>query len=519
MRYLLRKLFLSSVKNNFTRTAKLLLWLGLNPNFTDSQSATPLHKAAQAGNPSLIDLLLKKKPDTAPAIDIDDLGNSPLHYAALKNNSSCVNLLIGNGDQAKKVAKCNLANKRGRTPLHHAVMNNHEAIVSLLITQGAEHNLCDKEGKTPLYYALRNGNATIAEMLLSKEESSQVKRLQQALILHAFYDKNYSILKFKSLEPLLFKAAIALLNEPTTLSELLKLLPENALKASHEITAYLTKITMIIEPTSLDKEFLSSKTVTPLHKAASTGDLDTLKKFLATKEVPHSADDWGNRPLHYAAYKGDPQCVDLLIRKSPNKTKEVNFRNNLGLTPLHNATQINHSHIVTLLLERGADANIMDLRGKRPLYYALQNGNKEIIESLLPKKSWLQMQRLQEALLIDVLYQAQPEPESEAGELTTAKLFPIHQQLSFLSTHQQQLVLKATKSLLNNPLSAVSRTKTLAKQFFSDSTIEITSEKIASYLQQVVATLEQPSLSNAEPELPLKQAYPNYRRSRTAAAR
>ena len=64
---------------------------------------------------------------------------------------------------------------------------------------------------------------------------------------------------------------------------------------------------------------------------------------------------------------------------------DVNAKDEVGRTPLHDATFYGHKEIVELLIAKGADVNAKDKWDVTPLNGAAANGDKEIAELLIAK--------------------------------------------------------------------------------------------------------------------------------------
>eukprot|EP00800_Vazella_pourtalesii_P010574 TRINITY_DN25932_c0_g1_i1.p1 TRINITY_DN25932_c0_g1~~TRINITY_DN25932_c0_g1_i1.p1 ORF type:complete len:212 (-),score=50.57 TRINITY_DN25932_c0_g1_i1:63-698(-) len=93
----------------------------------------------------------------------------------------------------------------------------------------------------------------------------------------------------------------------------------------------------------------------PLQEAAKRGNLEFLNECLQNKVSVNSLDKSGSTAIHWAARGGHIDCATALL-KYPNT--QVNAKNKLGDTPLHNAAWKGDSAIVGMLIEAGADITI-----------------------------------------------------------------------------------------------------------------------------------------------------------------
>ena len=101
-----------------------------------------------------------------------------------------------------------------------------------------------------------------------------------------------------------------------------------------------------------------------LHRSAEEGDIEAVKEHLAAgtdKNV--RAGNWGDTPLHRAAFWGYKEIVELLI----NNEVDVNAKDDYGCTPLHDAAEYSHLEIAEMLIGRGPDMNALDNNGDTPL--------------------------------------------------------------------------------------------------------------------------------------------------------
>ena len=99
-----------------------------------------------------------------------------------------------------------------------------------------------------------------------------------------------------------------------------------------------------------------------VHWAANNGYFAIVKYLGAITEDKNPQDIKGNRPLHYAARKGNCNTMKYLVDKEVNasivgrftiyKINDRNPRNNMGYTPLHYAALNGHLDIVMYLVDR-----------------------------------------------------------------------------------------------------------------------------------------------------------------------
>jgi len=113
---------------------------------------------------------------------------------------------------------------------------------------------------------------------------------------------------------------------------------------------------------------------TPLHYAASTGNIEVAKVLLANRADVNAKDRfYSSTALHLAALSGNTSMAKLLIENGA----EVNAKDKFG-TPL--TTAVGHRDMVALLLNNKADVQMKDGDGFAPLHHV---ENKEIAQLLL----------------------------------------------------------------------------------------------------------------------------------------
>jgi uncharacterized protein len=117
--------------------------------------------------------------------------------------------------------------------------------------------------------------------------------------------------------------------------------------------------------------------------AAAAGRTRGMEELLdAEADLARQWSSDGFTPLHYAAFFGQEEAARILLERGAEV--EVVARNeSIRVTPLHSAAAGSHAAIVKLLLEAGADPNAAQDGGFTPLHSAAQNDDRESIEALL----------------------------------------------------------------------------------------------------------------------------------------
>lgn len=124
-----------------------------------------------------------------------------------------------------------------------------------------------------------------------------------------------------------------------------------------------------------------------LFQTVITGDIPKTKELLENdSSLINSRDEQGCTPLQIAVSKGSIEMVEFLLFQGSNVNAKSYIRssaNPLANTPLHTAVIKNLEGIATILLSKGADANIKNDEMIPLLHIAVTKGNKNIVEQLI----------------------------------------------------------------------------------------------------------------------------------------
>ena len=156
----------------------------------------------------------------------------------------------------------------------------------------------------------------------------------------------------------------------------------------------------------------NERNATPLHLAASAGNVAVMEVLVEWGASPFALDVERKAPIHYAAACGNRQAIQSLLRVSAQLDGiDANLRSPLfiacaasrfdaaellidqladfrrpdvtGKTPLHAAVAKGAVQIVRLLLSRGSNANTISNDGLSPLHTAASMGWNLIVDDLL----------------------------------------------------------------------------------------------------------------------------------------
>ncbi|XP_024188925.1 ankyrin-1 isoform X2 [Rosa chinensis] len=124
---------------------------------------------------------------------------------------------------------------------------------------------------------------------------------------------------------------------------------------------------------------------TALHHSAGLGNIELLR-YLISKGVDVNSQSDAGSPLIWAAGHDQPDAVKVLLEHHANAGAKVNMSAG-GATPLHIAADIGNLEIIKCLLKAGADPNVIDEEGLKPIQVAAASGNRSAVEILFPLTS------------------------------------------------------------------------------------------------------------------------------------
>lgn len=351
-----------------------------------------LHAAAAQGDVERVRSLIQEAPDL---LSNSVLGHTVLHTAVLgaivperetssnapvpweygESNRAVVLLLLDSG------ADVNAENDFGWTPLHFAAMVGRKRVAEVLLSRKARIHMRGKSGSTPLHVAARLGHRDVVARLLAANANPDATD-------HAGLTALHQVASHEDVDVLLSRAPTdqaleKLIGVPTsvltqigaglTARQTAKQMLERSSGSEHKEVAEL----LLASRADVDAKTSATRR-TPLHVAASSGNISVAGVLLENGADANERDLEGYEPLHVAAERGQKDMTELLLRRS-----DVNVRTNLNLTPLHLSAGHGHSDVAGLLLARGArvDAGRHDIG--TPLFGAAGAGHGAAVKLLL----------------------------------------------------------------------------------------------------------------------------------------
>ena len=129
-----------------------------------------------------------------------------------------------------------------------------------------------------------------------------------------------------------------------------------------------------------------SADVDRFHRAAKFGQFDTITELLHDPSLSLDAAETGTgrTALHYAAENGHSDIVTILLEHGADS----NLVDSDGRTPISLATKARGPHAFLSLLRQGGDIGAKDLKGYTMIHHAAKNGN---VAALIALKERLEM--------------------------------------------------------------------------------------------------------------------------------
>lgn len=254
-------------------------------------------------------------------------GYTPLMACIGKNRISLASQLLENG------ANINALARNGHSALHLAVRLDRLDFAHFLIGNGADIDIRDAAGRSPLFDAVRRGKHAFMDLLIEAGANLDLK------------DKRGKTPLFEAM--------------------------------SHGWQGIANAL--IVNGASIHAEYVGD---TALVSASRRGLKETVSFLIAYgADVNRIAEGkYATTPLNAASMRNyDATITEILISAGA----DVNKKDGLGTTPLHNAAGHGRLSILRSLIKAEANPNLQDRNGVAPIYYALLGGDPAVVSDLI----------------------------------------------------------------------------------------------------------------------------------------
>lgn len=264
-------------------------------NFKESSDFHyPIHAAVIRGDITIVDYLLDSGAHVNAKTD-DPFHDTPLHVAVKSNAYDIACLLLRRGADAKE------KNEMGETPIVHATTVN---MAKLFVDNGADINVVDTQGKTILFTAASTGNEELVKYLIdSGVDAKNCDKFGRSAA--------WDAVNHVSVLDILSQRGVDLGQRDKDGSTIMHYLLSTSMrfvKNKHNVLQYLLN-------KGLDVNAQDGNSDTPLHKAASIGDIESVKILLSKSADTKLTNNKALTPFQIAQAKMDSNLIQVLAQK------------------------------------------------------------------------------------------------------------------------------------------------------------------------------------------------------------
>jgi len=293
--------------------------------------------------------VFEELPEKAKALlsaPMDADGNSGLHLVAMHGHLRLLQELISRG------CETNAKNTRLQTPLHVATCEDRAELVLELLIAKCEVDAEDDRQQTALHNASILGELEVMRVLLEHGGANPAlgeSTRSTPLLLTAHHGRVDQMELLLSKDPGLVNAA----NENGWTALHLAAHGQEKKKSSLKGAKFLPAVKLLLEAKAA-VDAVDEDSRTALHRAADTGNCETVSALLAAGANIMAEDISRWTPLHFACQDGHVGVARTLLQAKAAVQRE----HITCLTPLALATMENQVKVAELLVSHKADPNL-----------------------------------------------------------------------------------------------------------------------------------------------------------------
>ena len=331
-----------AVEKEHTDVVQLLIDAGADIETKDNNGRSPLHCACESGALDIVKMLVEAG---AGVRDTDNEGSTCLIIASYFGHTETVRCLVGLPE-----VDVNHRHTDSNTVLHCAVEQTHTGVVQLLIDAGADIETKDNHGRSPVHCACVSGALDVVKMLVRVGAGVCVTDCRGATCLTlASYCGHTETVRY-----LVGLPEVDVNHRDSDSNTVLHW----AVEQTH------TGVVQLLIDAGADIETKDNHGHPPLHYACDSGALDIVKMLVeAGAGVRDTTENGGSTCLTLAAECGCTETVRYLVGLPE---VDVNHRDSDNDTALYLARKDNHTDIVQLLIDAGADMDTENTDGRSP---------------------------------------------------------------------------------------------------------------------------------------------------------
>ncbi|KAH8878003.1 Alpha-latrocrustotoxin-Lt1a [Schistosoma japonicum] len=358
-----------AVKSGHTDLVKWLLINGADPNYIDELENQLLHYTIISKHLQIFQLLI----DFGAKVDVKNrLGAQAIHLACEADFLEGLEVLL------EITVDPNTPDEQGATPVHYCCFNDSAACLQFLMKAGGSIYQPDALGKYPIHEAISQSSLQCVKILLecNQYDIQQHNESMTTIKVPSWHEYNSSVsnklnsYKFASI----FSRKYSILSNNST--EKPKKFSDSFEFSIHhdECNQRINKLSKIQQLINL----LDGEGFAPIHTAANSGSFELINICLQHKPDILVKDNNGQTVLHYAALRGDLECIKLIIEniKPEEQFTLIHCSNDKEETCLHIAAKHN-------FVNMGAQINQPDVNGYTPIMSAAIKGSVNTCNYLL----------------------------------------------------------------------------------------------------------------------------------------